>query len=108
MRIFPFFRDRITEEKHGSILHLRDKRNIISLLRGSKDPLPYGGKKMNFKLTKQQEHIRSMVREFAEKEVAPLAKQIDIEARFPTKPLKKQQSWGSLGCLSPKNTAAWA
>ncbi|MBE6032536.1 MAG: acyl-CoA dehydrogenase [Clostridiales bacterium] len=57
---------------------------------------------MDFKLTKQQEQIRSMVREFAEKEVAPLAKQIDIEARFPHETAEKAAKLGLLGLPFPK------
>ena len=37
---------------------------------------------MNFQLTKEQEFVRKMVREFAETEVEPLAAEIDQEHRF--------------------------
>ncbi len=38
---------------------------------------------MNFQLTKEQEFVRKMVREFAVNEVVPLAADIDAEHRFP-------------------------
>ena len=37
---------------------------------------------MNFELTEEQNLIRDMVREFAEKEVAPSAAERDEEERF--------------------------
>ena len=39
---------------------------------------------MNFQLTKEQEFVRKMVRDFAETEVEPLAADIDAEHRFPS------------------------
>ena len=38
---------------------------------------------MNFNLNKTQELFRQMIREFAEKEVKPLAAEIDEQERFP-------------------------
>ncbi len=38
---------------------------------------------MDFELTKEQEAIRRMVRQFAEKKLAPIATQIDREAKIP-------------------------
>ena len=39
---------------------------------------------MNFELTEEQQLLRSTVREFAETRVAPVAEELDREARFPT------------------------
>ena len=38
---------------------------------------------MDFNLTKQEELFLKMIREFAEKEVEPLAAEIDDRERFP-------------------------
>ena len=44
---------------------------------------------MDFQFTEQQSMIRDMVREFAEAEVKPLAKEIDETERFPIENVKK-------------------
>ncbi|MDO4745300.1 MAG: acyl-CoA dehydrogenase family protein, partial [Bacillota bacterium] len=44
---------------------------------------------MNFQLTKEQEFVRKMVREFAETEVEPIAADIDKEHRFPVETVEK-------------------
>jgi len=38
---------------------------------------------MDFSLTEDQKMLRAMVRDFAEKELEPIAAEIDEEARFP-------------------------
>ena len=44
---------------------------------------------MDFNLTTEQEMIRDMVRDFAEKNIKPVAAQYDEEKRFPFENLKK-------------------
>ena len=44
---------------------------------------------MNFQLTKEQEFVRKMVREFAETEVELIAAEIDKEHRFPVETVEK-------------------
>ena len=44
---------------------------------------------MNFELTKEQELVRQMVREFAVNEVKPIAAEIDETERFPMENVKK-------------------
>lgn len=61
-----------------------------------------GGTKMNFELTKEQQMIREMVRDFAEKEIAPHAIQNDIESKFPEKVFKKMGELGMLGIPFPE------
>jgi butyryl-CoA dehydrogenase len=56
---------------------------------------------MNFQLTKEQEFVRKMVREFAETEVEPLAADIDKEHRFPTETVEKMAKYGLLGVPFP-------
>ncbi len=56
---------------------------------------------MNFQLTKEQEFVRKMVREFAETEVEPLAAEIDQEHRFPTETVEKMAKYGLLGIPFP-------
>ncbi|MFV0516480.1 MAG: acyl-CoA dehydrogenase [Aminipila sp.] len=56
---------------------------------------------MNFQLTKEQEFVRKMVREFAVNEVEPLAAEIDQEHRFPVETVEKMAKYGLLGVPFP-------
>ena len=56
---------------------------------------------MNFQLTKEQEFVRKMVREFAETEVEPLAADIDKDHRFPEETVEKMAKYGMLGIPFP-------
>lgn len=56
---------------------------------------------MNFQLTKEQEFVRKMVREFATNEVEPLAADIDQEHRFPVETVEKMAKYGLLGVPFP-------
>ncbi len=44
---------------------------------------------MEFKLTKEQEMIRDVMREFAQNEVEPIAAEIDETGRFPSETVEK-------------------
>ena len=57
---------------------------------------------MNFQLTKEQDFVRKMVREFATNEVEPLAAEIDKEHRFPVETVEKMAKYGLLGIPFPK------
>ncbi|WMJ79622.1 acyl-CoA dehydrogenase [Clostridium sp. MB40-C1] len=52
---------------------------------------------MNFQLTKEQELVRQMVREFTENEVKPIAAEIDAEHKFPEETTKKMAKYGLFG-----------
>lgn len=52
---------------------------------------------MNFTLTKEQQLLRQMLREFAENEVKPLAAEIDEEERFPEETVEKMVKAGIMG-----------
>ncbi|MBV7275725.1 acyl-CoA dehydrogenase [Clostridium thailandense] len=52
---------------------------------------------MDFALTKEQELVKQMVREFAEKEVKPLAAEIDETERFPMETVEKMARYGMMG-----------
>ena len=56
---------------------------------------------MNFQLTKEQEFVRKMVREFAKTEVEPIAADIDKEHRFPEENVKKMAELGIMGIPFP-------
>ena len=56
---------------------------------------------MNFQLTKEQEFVKKMVREFAKTEVEPLAADIDKEHRFPTETVEKMAKYGLMGIPFP-------
>ena len=50
---------------------------------------------MEFNMPKTHELFRQMIREFAEKEVKPLAAEVDEEERFPIETVKKMAEIGS-------------
>ncbi|MBV7275678.1 acyl-CoA dehydrogenase [Clostridium sp. PL3] len=52
---------------------------------------------MDFTLSKEQELVRQMVREFAENEVKPLAAEIDQTERFPMETVEKMAKYGMMG-----------
>lgn len=56
---------------------------------------------MDFSLTKQEELFLQMIREFAQKEVKPLAAEVDEEERFPTETVEKMKKLGILGIPVP-------
>lgn len=57
---------------------------------------------MNFSLTKQQLLFQQMIREFAEKEVKPLAAEVDEQERFPMETVEKMAKIGIMGIPIPK------
>jgi len=57
---------------------------------------------MDFSLTEEQKMLRTMVRDFAEKELEPIAAQIDEEARFPAESIKKMAELGLFGIPFPE------
>ena len=56
---------------------------------------------MKLELNDQQKMIQKMVREFAEKEIAPVAEEHDKEAKFPREILNKMAKLGLLGIVIP-------
>ncbi|MGL4654289.1 MAG: acyl-CoA dehydrogenase [Sarcina sp.] len=52
---------------------------------------------MNFQLTREQELVRQMVREFAINEVKPIAAEIDETERFPMENVQKMAELGMMG-----------
>lgn len=56
---------------------------------------------MDFSLTKQEELFLQMIREFAEKEVKPLAAEIDEQERFPEETVVKMGKLGIMGIPIP-------
>ncbi len=51
---------------------------------------------MGFHLQKEQQMIKEMVREFAEKEIKPIAIELDAKSMFAEGCIQK---WGNSGCL---------
>ena len=60
---------------------------------------------MQLELNDQQKMIQKMVREFAEKEVGPIAAELDETGEFPTKTLEKMAKLGLLGIFIPTEYA---
>jgi butyryl-CoA dehydrogenase len=57
---------------------------------------------MNFTLTKEQEMVRNVMREFAENEVKPIAAEIDETERFPRENVEKMARYNMLGIPFPE------
>lgn len=57
---------------------------------------------MDFNLTEDQLDMRKMFRDFAEKEVKPIAEEIDANERFPEENIKKMADAGMLGIPVPE------
>ena len=57
---------------------------------------------MDFQLSKEQQMARQLFREFAEKEVKPLAQEVDETERFPAETVAKLQKYGFMGIPFPK------
>ena len=52
---------------------------------------------MNFELSKEQQMARGLFEEFAEKEVRPLAQELDEDERYPDETVAKMQRYGFMG-----------
>ncbi|MGO4887525.1 acyl-CoA dehydrogenase [Anaerobacillus sp. MEB173] len=57
---------------------------------------------MNFELTKEQQMIKEMVRDFAQNEIAPRAEELDRTGEFPTDIFKKMGELGLMGIPFPE------
>ena len=57
---------------------------------------------MDFKLTREQELVQQMVRDFAVNEVKPIAAQIDETEEFPMENVKKMANLGMMGIPFPQ------
>lgn len=58
---------------------------------------------MDFNLTEEQEMMRRMAREFAEREIEPIAARIDREAKIPNDAVQKMAAKGFYGIPFPTN-----
>src|SRR4030042_4289204 len=56
---------------------------------------------MKLELNDQQKMIQKMVREFAEKVIAPIAAELDKKEEYPHKTLEKMAKLGLLGIIIP-------
>jgi len=57
---------------------------------------------MDFQLTEEQELLKKMVRKFAQRDVAPLAYELDRDERFPVENFKKMGEMGLMGPTIPE------
>lgn len=57
---------------------------------------------MDFSLTREQELFQQMIKDFAEREVKPLAAEVDDLERFPAETVKKMAKIGIMGIPIPK------
>lgn len=58
---------------------------------------------MDFNLTPEQERIQAQARDFAQQEVAPLAREADEQGRFPMHLIPRMGELGFLGALIPQD-----
>src|SRR5262245_25425097 len=56
---------------------------------------------MNFQLTDEQKMVQEMARSFAQKEVAPVAAELDAKGEFPSRFLPKMAELGLMGMMVP-------
>lgn len=56
---------------------------------------------MDFQFTEEQQQIRDLAREFAEKEIAPIAAEYDARGEFPRDTIKKMGELGLMGIEIP-------
>ena len=59
---------------------------------------------MDFTLTEEQKMLKAMVRDFAEKEIEPIAAQMDEDATFPAEAIKKAAEIGLMGTGYPEES----
>jgi len=57
---------------------------------------------MDFEFTEEQQMIRKMVRDFAENEIRPIAKEMDASEEFPWDVIRKMGSLGLMGLTIPE------
>ncbi len=57
---------------------------------------------MDFKLTEEQKMLQTMIHDFAEKEIVPVAAQIDRNNSFPAEEIKKIAGLGLFGLTIPE------
>lgn len=57
---------------------------------------------MDFTLTEEQKMLKAMVKDFAEKELEPIAAELDKNSRFPTESINKLGNLGLLGLSFPE------
>ena len=57
---------------------------------------------MDLRLTEEHKMIRDMARDFAQKEIAPIAAEIDADGQFPTETIKKMGELGFMGVEIPE------
>ncbi|NLF13950.1 MAG: acyl-CoA dehydrogenase [Anaerolineaceae bacterium] len=57
---------------------------------------------MELKLSEEHRMIQDMARDFAQKEIAPIAAELDVEACFPTETVKKMGELGFMGIEIPE------
>jgi len=57
---------------------------------------------MQFKLTRQQEMVRQLARKFAERDLMPVAAELDEQARYPQETLTKAGALGFMGMPIPR------
>lgn len=56
---------------------------------------------MQLELNEQQKMIKNMIKEFSEKEIAPIAEELDKKEQYPTQTLEKMAKLGILGTIIP-------
>src|SRR5215470_19830450 len=64
---------------------------------------PHARRPVNLQLTEEQELLQRGVREFVEREVKPIAKELDETGRFPREIIRKAGELGLTGIAVPES-----
>src|SRR6185437_5234826 len=57
---------------------------------------------MDFELSKQQAEFRDLIREFARRSIAPVAREWELSGRYPTEIVDEMKRMGLFGILVPE------
>src|SRR3990172_12236191 len=57
---------------------------------------------MDFELSEEEKAIQTMVREFAEREIAPVSQELDEREEFPAEIVRQLSDLGLMGILFPR------
>ena len=58
---------------------------------------------MDFKLSEEQEMFRTVLRDFVEKDIKPVAREWEREGRYPTEIVEKMKAMGLFGITVPES-----
>src|SRR5215471_20385767 len=88
---------------HYTLMLQRADRAFLSLYNRVAAFGPYTRRPVNLQLTEEQQLLQRGVREFVEREVKPIAKELDETGRFPWEIIRKAGDLGLTGIAVPES-----